>query len=112
VRSHPALPLGRNGPRAHRDLIIVVGELIANTYRHTGGGGARSVRATAQELICQVCDSGHIADPLAGRRPPAPGGTGGLGLWVVHQLCDLVEIRTALDDTCIRLHMQLNGGAV
>jgi anti-sigma regulatory factor (Ser/Thr protein kinase) len=95
-----------------RDLIIAVGELVANTYRHTTGGGVLSVWAAAgQELICQVCDSGHIADPLAGRYPPARGSAGGLGLWAVHQLCDLVEIRTAPGDTCIRLHMRLDRDA-
>jgi anti-sigma regulatory factor (Ser/Thr protein kinase) len=90
------------------DLIIAVGELVANTYRHTGGGGVLSVWVAGGDLICQVRDSGHIADPLAGRHPPAPGGAGGLGLWAVHQLCDLVEIRTALGDTRIRLHMRLD----
>jgi anti-sigma regulatory factor (Ser/Thr protein kinase) len=94
-----------------RDLIIAVGELVANTYRHTRGGGVLSVWVAGKELICQIRDSGHIADPLAGRRPPAPGGAGGLGLWLVHQLCDLVEIRTAPGDTWIRLHMQLDGDA-
>jgi anti-sigma regulatory factor (Ser/Thr protein kinase) len=94
-----------------RDLIIAVGELVANTYRHTGGGGVLSVWVAGEELICQVHDSGHIDDPLAGRRPPAHGHSGGLGLWVVHQLCDLVEIRTGPGDTCIRLHMRLDGNA-
>jgi anti-sigma regulatory factor (Ser/Thr protein kinase) len=92
-----------------RDLIIAVGELAANTYRHTRGGGVLWVWAAGHELICQIRDSGHIADPLAGRHPPARGRGGGLGLWVVHQLCDLVEIRTAPGDTWIRLHMRLDG---
>jgi anti-sigma regulatory factor (Ser/Thr protein kinase) len=92
-----------------RDLIIAVGELVANTYRHTRGGGVLWVWASGQELLCQVRDSGHIADPLAGRRPPALGSPGGLGLWAVHQICDLVEIRTVPGDTRIRLHMRLNG---
>jgi anti-sigma regulatory factor (Ser/Thr protein kinase) len=91
-----------------RDLIIAVGELVANTYGHTRGGGVLSVWVADEELICQVRDSGHIADPLAGRQLPAPGSSGGMGLWVVHQLCDLVEIRTGPGDTCIRLHMRLN----
>lgn len=92
-----------------RDLIIAVGERVANTYRHTGGSEVLSVWVAGDELICPVRDSGHIADPLAGRHPPAAGGTGGLGLWVVHQLCDLLEIRTGPGDTRIRLHMRLNG---
>jgi anti-sigma regulatory factor (Ser/Thr protein kinase) len=85
-----------------RDLNIAVGELVANTYRHTGGDGVLWVRAAGEELICQIRDSGHIADPLAGRHPPVPGAIGGLGLWVVYRLCDLVEIRTAALGAALR----------
>ena len=34
----------------------------------------------------------------------ATAGTGGLGLWMVNQLCDLVEIRTSAAGTTIRVH--------
>jgi anti-sigma regulatory factor (Ser/Thr protein kinase) len=59
-------------PRRVGDLVLAVGELTANTYRHTSGGGTVSIWATGDELIGQVKDSGHIGDPLAGRRIPAP----------------------------------------
>jgi anti-sigma regulatory factor (Ser/Thr protein kinase) len=64
--------------------------------------------ATEREIICQVNDSGQITDLLAGRlkRDPAAAG-GGRGLWVVQQVCDLVEIRTSTAGTAIRLHMHL-----
>ncbi|MFF1416030.1 sensor histidine kinase, partial [Streptomyces sp. NPDC058289] len=29
----------------------------------------------------------------------------GRGLWMIHQLCDLVEIRAVDDDFTLRLHM-------
>jgi hypothetical protein len=32
---------------------------------------------------------------------------GGHGLWLVHQVCDLVEIRSGDAGTTIRLHMNL-----
>jgi Histidine kinase-like ATPase domain len=54
-------------------------------------------------VIFQVEDSGHIADPLAGRRLQATG-VGGLGLWMVNQLCDLVEVRTSAAGTKVRTH--------
>jgi anti-sigma regulatory factor (Ser/Thr protein kinase) len=88
------------------DLVIAVSELAANTYSHTRARGRLSIWATADELICQVEDTGHISDPLAGRRHPDPGG-GGQGLWLVHQICDLVELRTGPAGTQIRVHMQL-----
>jgi len=45
-------------------------------------------------LICEVHDTGQIADPLAGRRLPSPTAVGGFGLWLVNHLCDLVQVRT------------------
>ena len=55
-------------------------------------------------MICQVEDHGHIHDPLAGRRAPALDAEGGVGLWTVNQLCDLVEVRTNNGGTTIRVH--------
>jgi anti-sigma regulatory factor (Ser/Thr protein kinase) len=97
-------------PRRVGDLVLAVGELTANTHRHTSSGGTVSIWATGDELIGQVQDSGHISDPLAGRRIPAPDQGGGQGIWLVHQLCDLVEVRTGPTGTVIRLSMQLQPG--
>ena len=95
-------------PRRVGDLVIAVGELAANTFAHTSGPGTLTLWATGSELICQVNDTGHITDPLAGRLKPDPGAAGGgNGLWVVQQVCDLAEIRTSAAGTVIRLHMHL-----
>ncbi len=47
-----------------------------------------------------------IADPLAGRQRPAPDAPGGHGLWLVNQICDLVELRSGPAGTSIRMHMR------
>jgi anti-sigma regulatory factor (Ser/Thr protein kinase) len=96
------LPAGRA-----RDLVIAVSELAANTWRHTDAGGTVHIWAADGELLCQVHDSGHVSDPLAGRRRPVPDAGRGHGLWVVNQLCDLAELRTGRTGTTIRLHMRL-----
>ena len=94
--------------RRVRDLVIAVAELAASTMVHTSGAGTLGIWATANEVICQVHDSGRIEDPLTGRLRPGPADLGGgRGLWVAHQLCDLVEIRTGRNGTQIRLHMRL-----
>jgi anti-sigma regulatory factor (Ser/Thr protein kinase) len=90
-----------------RDLVIAVSELAANTWRHTDAGGTVHLWTADGELLCQVHDSGHVGDPLAGRRRPIPDAGRGHGLWVVNQLCDLVELRTGSTGTTIRLHMRL-----
>ncbi len=93
------------------DLLIAVGELAANTLAHASGPGTLAFWATGAEVICEVHDSGHITDPLAGRLRPGPGTEGGgRGLWLVHQLCDLVQIRTGPDGTTVRVQMRLTRG--
>ncbi|HSZ47401.1 MAG TPA: anti-sigma factor RsbA family regulatory protein [Streptosporangiaceae bacterium] len=89
------------------DLVIAVGELAANTLRHTNGSGVVRVWAAATEIICEVRDSGYIRDVLAGRHFPAADAVRGHGLWIVHQVCDLVEVRTGRTGTTFRLHMAL-----
>ena len=94
--------------RRLRDLVIAVGELAANTLAHTSGPGMLAIWATPEEIICQVQDTGHIEDPVTGRLRPDPADLGGgRGLWVVNQVCDLVQIRTGRRETQIRLHMRL-----
>jgi anti-sigma regulatory factor (Ser/Thr protein kinase) len=88
------------------NLVIAAGEITANTLRHTGAGGRLWVWHDDEEIICQVQDQGWITDPLAGRQRRSPEDSGH-GLWVVNQVCDLVEIRTSqAAGTIIRLHMR------
>jgi anti-sigma regulatory factor (Ser/Thr protein kinase) len=91
-------------------LVTAVNELTTNTVKHAGSHGVLRFWTTPGELIFEVEDSGHIADPLAGRRRQASG-TGGLGLWMVNQLCDLVEVRTGKTGTTIRVHAKLASSA-
>jgi len=95
-------------PSRAGDLLIAVGELVANTLAHAGGPGTLTMWTTDAEIICQVSDPGHITDPLAGRLRPGPAADhGGRGLWLVHQLCDLVQVRTSKGGTTVRVHMRL-----
>jgi anti-sigma regulatory factor (Ser/Thr protein kinase) len=95
-------------PSRVSDMVLAVGELTANTLAHTSGPGTVTIWATRAEMVCQVRDSGHITDPLAGQLRPGPAKeSGGRGLWVVHQLCDLVQIRSGPAGTTIRVHMRL-----
>jgi anti-sigma regulatory factor (Ser/Thr protein kinase) len=90
------------------DLVLAISELAANTLRHTDGGGTLQVWRSRQEIICQVDDAGQITDPLIGHRTPPGAVAGGYGLWLVNQVCDLVQARTGQAGTTIRLHMRLH----
>jgi anti-sigma regulatory factor (Ser/Thr protein kinase) len=91
------------------DLVLAVSELAANTLRHTRGSGTLRAWLTPAELICEVSDLGWITDPLAGRVRPAEDGSGGHGLCLVNQVCDLVELRSGRQGTTVRLHMGRDG---
>ncbi len=89
------------------DLVLAVSEIAANTLRYTRAGGTLHVWRTRDSLICQMHDQGLITDPLAGRRRPAIDVLGGQGLWVVNQVCDLVELRSGRCGTTVRMRMRL-----
>jgi len=87
-------------------LILAVNELASNSIRHGGGKGKLLVWRESDTLLCEVRDDGHIADPLAGRRRPRVEEYGGRGLWLVNQLCDLVQVRTSPGGSVVRAHMR------
>ena len=94
-------------PRRVNDLVIAVAELAANTLVHTSGPGTLTLWITDDAVICQEQDQGQITDPHAGMIRPAPDAPGGgRGLWVVHQVCDRVEISTGQAGTTVRVHMR------
>lgn len=96
-------------PERMPDLVLAVSEVAANTLRHTTAGGIVQVWHTGEEMVCQIDDTGRIADPLAGRVRPCGDEPGGHGLWLVNQVCDLVEMRTGEAGTTVRLRMGLRG---
>jgi anti-sigma regulatory factor (Ser/Thr protein kinase) len=91
------------------DLVIAVSEVAGNTLRHAQTAGTLDIWHDADEIICQVTDSGFISDPLAGSRRPEPGATSGFGLWMVNQVCDRVDLRSDQTGTTIRMHIKLSG---
>lgn len=90
------------------DLVLAVSEVAANTLRHTRSSGTLTIWHDPDEIICEIHDEGVITDPLAGRRAPPPDALGGHGLWLVHQVCDLVELRSDNTGTTIRMHMSVS----
>jgi anti-sigma regulatory factor (Ser/Thr protein kinase) len=94
-------------PRRVDDLILAAGELAANTLVHTAGAGNVAVWVAGGEIICQVSDAGQITSQLAGQIRPDPAAAGGQGLWLVHQLGELVQIRSGPGGTTVRVHMRL-----
>ena len=89
------------------DLVLAVDELATNSLRHGGGRGTLRIWRDAGALVCEVRDAGHIEDPLVGRERPALDRDGGRGLWMVNQLCDLVQLRSFPTGAVVRVHVYL-----
>lgn len=86
---------------------MAVHELAMNSLVHGGGRGVLRIWRDDDAVVCEVRDSGYIDDPGIGRRLPDPDCDSGRGLWIVNQLCDLVQIRSSAEGTTIRVHIAI-----
>lgn len=93
------------GPAQVSDLIVAVSEAATNSVLHGGGGGELGVWLDDASVVCEVIDGGRIADPMAGRIRPTIDGTGGRGLWIINQLCDLVQLRATAHGQRLRFRV-------
>lgn len=98
-------------PEQASDLVLAVNEAATNSLRHGGGDGVVQVWASPDAVVCQVTDSGRIANALVGRHLRPVQAVGGRGLWLVHQLCDLVEVRSGPAGTTVRMSVYRRKGA-
>jgi anti-sigma regulatory factor (Ser/Thr protein kinase) len=88
------------------ELVLAINELAANSVRHGGGHGVLRYWVEAGIPVFEVHDAGRITDPMLGRRCPPPTLPGGRGLWMVHHLCDLVQVRSSDEGTRVRVRVR------
>ena len=112
--AHRARELVHDAGRVHgldgerlAEVRLVAQELAVNTLTHSPARrGLLEVWTADDHLVVQMQDGGRIADPLVGRRPPEPPHVGH-GLFVVHQLADLVRIHHESSGTVVRTYFRL-----
>ncbi len=92
------------GVAGTEQLVLAVDELACNSIQHGGGAGMLRCWREDRLLLCEVEDDGCIDDPLVGRSRPGPEAEGGRGVWLVNQLCDLVQIRSGSSGSVVRVH--------
>lgn len=91
-----------------RKLAVAVTEIATNSIRHGGGRGTLRTWTQDSTFLCEFRDAGYIPDVMAGRTRPTVDQIGGRGLWLAHQLCDLLEIRSTREHgTIIRVHVNV-----
>jgi anti-sigma regulatory factor (Ser/Thr protein kinase) len=88
------------------DFVLAVNELANNSITHGGGGGIVHIWEEGEMVVAEVWDHGHIHDPLAGSQQPTPEQDLGRGLWLVNQLCDLIQMRSFDAGSVVRIHMR------
>lgn len=86
------------------DLVLAAHEIATNSVLHGGGAGRVRLWTEYRNIVCEFTDGGHMRQPLVGREFPRTDKTQGRGLWMVNQLCDLVQIRSIPGQTVVRLH--------
>jgi anti-sigma regulatory factor (Ser/Thr protein kinase) len=84
-------------------LELAASELATNSVCHGSGTGTVAMWATPAAAIVEFSDDGHLADPLTGRLLPPVDQEGGRGVFLVNQLCDLVQVRSTDRGTTVRI---------
>jgi anti-sigma regulatory factor (Ser/Thr protein kinase) len=94
-------------PERVEELVLAVNELASNSVRHGGGFGTLRVWRESEVLLCEVQDGGRFEHPQLAPVLPGLEARSGRGLWLVEQLCDLVQIRSSAQGTVVRVHKRL-----
>jgi anti-sigma regulatory factor (Ser/Thr protein kinase) len=90
-------------------LLVAVNELATNVVAHGGGQGELRLWRDGDTLVCDVIDAaGALTMPHPGQLCPPKGSRSGHGLWVVRQLCDLMQVRVDNGRSIVRVRMALN----
>lgn len=106
VRNH-ARRASMNADRV-QDLVIAVNEAATNSLSHSNAGGTLRIWQDTDDFVCEVSDRGYmVTDHVAGRLAPRADAPRGRGLWIINQLCDLVELRSSTSGTIVRMHIRL-----
>ncbi len=109
----PRALVGREAARAGllsgriADLVLAVNEVATNSISHGGGTGRMRIWLNSTSVVCEVSDRGQVDCALVDRQRPDPDPADSRGLWIVNQLCDLVQLRSGASGTTVRLHMAI-----
>lgn len=90
------------------ELVLALTELASNSIEHAHDSATVLLGITGNRMVCQVRDSGHITDPLAGRRPVPPDHLRGRGLLLVNEVADLVRIHSVPGSTTVEIHFEID----
>jgi anti-sigma regulatory factor (Ser/Thr protein kinase) len=90
------------------EIVLAANEIATNSLRHGGGQGTVRAWEEAGWFVCEFEDEGLIADPMIGRIRPAATNSGGRGLWIANQICEVVQIRFTDVGSIVRLRSRID----
>jgi anti-sigma regulatory factor (Ser/Thr protein kinase) len=91
-------------PTEVEGLVIAVSEAVTNAICHGRPPVQLRLWTGSDRIVVTVTDHGTgPTDPFVGLLPSAAGPPGGLGLWLTHQLCNLVTMDKLEEGFTIRL---------
>lgn len=89
------------------DLVTAANEVATNSVLYGGSRATAHVWRDRAAVICELTDAGLFVDPLVGRLQPGDDEADNRGLWMVNQLCDLMQLRLTPDGTVVRMHVRV-----
>jgi anti-sigma regulatory factor (Ser/Thr protein kinase) len=104
VARDPAL--GSLSAQRRSDLVFAINEAASNAVKHGGTSCMTRIWSDGDEVISEVSSPSGVDDVMAGRRRPAADAPEGRGLWLINQLCDLVEMRSDPSGMTVRMHVR------
>jgi anti-sigma regulatory factor (Ser/Thr protein kinase) len=88
------------------DLVFATNEAVTNVVKHGDGHAAMRLWSDGDAVVSEVSCESRIDDVMAGRRRPTADAAAGRGLWLINQVCDLVELRSGAAGTTLRMHIR------
>lgn len=98
--------LGSLSEQRRADLVFAINEAASNAVKHGGTSCMTRLWLDGDEVISEVVSPSGVDDVMAGRRRPAADALEGRGLWLINQLCDLVEMRSDPSGMTVRMHVR------
>ncbi len=98
--------LGSLSAERRSDLVFAINEAASNAVRHGNETCLTRIWHDGDEVVTEVRSRSEIDDVMAGRRRPAADALQGRGLWLINQVCDLVELRSGASGTTLRMHIK------
>lgn len=93
-------------PQRREDVVLAVNEAATNALKHGHTDWRLRIWNEGDTVVSEVSSASALDDPLAGRNRPGPEALSGRGLWLINQLCDLVELRSGERCTSVRMHVR------